>query len=52
MLVGVGLFGVITANLAAYFLEDSDDAVGRKLDEMNDRLARLEELLGRPDARQ
>jgi voltage-gated potassium channel len=45
MLIGVGLFGVITANLSAFFIEDGDDHVARQLEEMSDRLSRMEALL-------
>jgi hypothetical protein len=36
---------VITANLSAFFIEDGDDHVARQLEEMSDRLSRMEALL-------
>lgn len=45
MLIGVGLFGVITANLSAFFIEDSGTEVEAQLREVNARLTRLEALL-------
>lgn len=41
MLVGIGVFGVVTANIAAYFVEESDDDAA----EVKERLARIEQLL-------
>jgi len=45
MLVGIGLLGVITANVAAYFVtrEDTDDR--RRLQMLEERLERMEGLL-------
>lgn len=45
MLIGVGLFGVITANLSAFFIEDNGTEVEAQLREVNARLTRLGELL-------
>lgn len=41
MLVGIAVFGVVTANIAAYFVEESNDDT----EELKTRLARIEELL-------
>lgn len=43
MLIGIGLFGVLTANLAALLIDEKDDEVLAQLREVNDRLRRLEE---------
>lgn len=45
MLIGVGLFGVITANLSAFFIEDSGDEMKIQLRQMADKLDRMEALL-------
>lgn len=45
MLIGVGLFGVITANLSAFFIEDNATEVEAQLREVNARLTRIEALL-------
>ncbi len=47
MLIGVGLFGVITANFSAYFIESGADDSALQLREINERLERLERLLER-----
>jgi voltage-gated potassium channel len=52
MLLGVGLFSLVSANLAAYFIERGQAQKKRKperiiikeLSELNTRLAHLEEL--------
>lgn len=41
MLVGIAVFGVVTANIAAYFAEEANDDT----EELKTRLARIEELL-------
>lgn len=49
MLTGIALFGVLTANIAAYFVEDDDndrDALGHRLDEIIRRLDAIEAQLG------
>jgi voltage-gated potassium channel len=51
MLSGIALFGVLTANIAAFFVERTQeettrDPVVAKLDEVLERLAALEERLG------
>jgi voltage-gated potassium channel len=57
MLVGIGLIGVLTATVASFFVQEHTDAnkdqlqaahedLGVRLDGMNDRLARIEALLG------
>ena len=43
MVLGIALFGVLTANLAALLVEDKEDEVLAQLREVNDRLRRLEE---------
>jgi voltage-gated potassium channel len=43
MLIGISMFGLLTARVAAFFVEaDEQDAVGTKLDEILARLERLE----------
>lgn len=41
MLVGIAVFGVVTANIAAYFAEEANDDT----EKLKTRLARIEELL-------
>ena len=50
MLIGISMFGVLTARVAALFVEASEeDHIARKLDEVLARLDRLErELAARP----
>ena len=43
MVLGIALFGVLTANLAALLVEDQEDEVLAQLREVNERLRRLEE---------
>lgn len=48
MLVGVGVFGVVTANLAAFFVESADDheeALADKVDALRVQVAELEARL-------
>jgi voltage-gated potassium channel len=46
MLVGISLFGVLTARVAAFFVQDEQrDAEANKLDDIRVRLQRVEELL-------
>jgi voltage-gated potassium channel len=48
MLVGISVFGVITARVAAFFVEASEgDHIGEKLDDVLARLERLERELQR-----
>ena len=53
MIAGIALFGVITATIAAYFVEQeeeqSDSAVAAKLDEISMRLERIEQRLTASD---
>jgi voltage-gated potassium channel len=54
MLLGVGLFSLVSANLAAYFIERGqaqkkrkpERIIAKELNELNMRLAKLEELFG------
>lgn len=51
MLVGIGVFSVVTANIAAFFVETSDtEAQSVSLDDLDQRLARIEALLSGPSA--
>ncbi len=43
MVLGIALFGVLTANLAALLVEDKEDDMLAQLREVNERLRRLEE---------
>lgn len=43
MILGIALFGVLTANLAALLVEGKDDEVLAQLQEINERLKRLEQ---------
>jgi voltage-gated potassium channel len=45
MLVGIGLLSVVTANVAAFFVETGDERSGSGLTEMQARLERIEQLL-------
>jgi voltage-gated potassium channel len=46
MLVGISVFGVLTARVAALFIEaNEEDQSGQKLDEILTRLERLERAL-------
>ncbi len=46
MLMGVGLFGLLAASLASFFIEkQSEDTVGAKLDAISQRLDRIEASL-------
>jgi voltage-gated potassium channel len=47
MLAGIAIFGVLTANIAAFFVEQEQqgDPVAERLDEVLRRLERLEERL-------
>jgi voltage-gated potassium channel len=45
MLTGIGLLGVITANVAAFFVSKHDVAERRRMDALEDRLQRIEGLL-------
>lgn len=50
MLLGIGLFGVVTANIAAFFVEEAnspEDATVDPLVEIDARLARIEMLMER-----
>ncbi len=51
MLSGIALFGVLTANIAAFFVEQDqeDDPIVAKIDEVLRRLERLEERLAAGD---
>ena len=48
MLVGVGLFGLLTASVAAYFVESSREPAPS--DEVLEELRRIRELLEPPPA--
>ena len=48
MLLGVALFGLITANLAALFVEEQESETLVQLRQINERLARLEASLPPP----
>ena len=50
MLVGIGLFGVLTANVAAYFVERSGDAPAAPQASLDEVLAELRRLHARLDA--
>jgi len=43
MILGIALFGILTATLAAFFVEENDDEVVAQLREVNERLRRPEE---------
>jgi voltage-gated potassium channel len=45
MLLGITLFGVVTAHLAAIFVEDQEDAVEARLIELTKKIGDLEELI-------
>ena len=45
ILVGIAVFGTITANLAAFFAEQRDDNVLREVRSLRDQVRRLEEQL-------
>ena len=47
MLLGIAAFGLVTANLAALFVEDQDDDLRAELREVNERLRRIEAALER-----
>ena len=50
MVLGIALFGYLAGALASYFFErDEDEKVDPQLQEINERLARLEKLLIRRD---
>ena len=51
MLIGIGLFGVLTANVAAYFVESARDQSGDPApDQLDEVLAELRRLHDRLDA--
>lgn len=45
MLVGIGLLGIVTANVAAFFVSEADVSDRRRLDALEQRLERIERLL-------
>ena len=45
MIVGIGLIGAITANVAAFFVSQEDAADRQRLEALEDRLDRIERLL-------
>jgi voltage-gated potassium channel len=45
MVLGIALFGIVTANLAAFFVEEREDEVLIKLRALDERLRRIEEAL-------
>jgi voltage-gated potassium channel len=50
MILGIALFGVITANLAAFFVEEQEgpqDQLTAQLQELNERIRRIEEAIER-----
>ena len=48
MLLGITAFGVVTANLAAFFVEEQEDEAKTKLAQLDERLGRMEVFLRRP----
>ena len=46
MLMGIGLFGALTASLAAILMESGENEIAAQLREVNERLRRLEERAG------
>jgi voltage-gated potassium channel len=48
MLLGIAAFGVITANLAALFVEEQEDEAKLHLLQLDERLGRMETFLRRP----
>ena len=52
MLLGIALFGILTANIAAYFVHSGshEDEITAKLDEVLERLKRLENQRLEPPA--
>lgn len=46
MFVGIGVFGVLTANVAAWFIESDDDAQRQILDELQSLRSEVESLRG------
>jgi voltage-gated potassium channel len=51
MLFGIGLFGLLAASMASYFLGEKQEGTEDKLDEISERLNRIEEALRNPDQR-
>lgn len=49
MLIGIGLFGALTASLAAVLMQANEDEATLQLREINERLRRLEERLAADD---
>jgi voltage-gated potassium channel len=47
MVLGIALFGLLTASLASYFVDNKQDEVHPQWDELKERLARMEDLLRR-----
>jgi voltage-gated potassium channel len=45
MLLGIAAFGLVTANLAAFFVEEQDDLAKSQLLDMDERLRRMEDIL-------
>ncbi|MGQ9611814.1 MAG: hypothetical protein ACUVSL_05530 [Chloroflexus sp.] len=51
MIAGIALFGLLTANVAAFFVEeDTVDRSQADLAMINERLARIEQLLAEGDS--
>jgi voltage-gated potassium channel len=48
MLLGIAAFGVVTANLAALFVEEKEDEAKAHLQQLDERLGRIEAVLRRP----
>jgi voltage-gated potassium channel len=47
MIVGIGLFGLLAASLASYFVEQGREPLSAKVDELQDQLNRMEAMLSR-----
>jgi hypothetical protein len=47
MLLGISLFGIVSANLAAFFVETSDEDVMSELMKLREQIKLLSDLLER-----
>ncbi|MCC6313899.1 MAG: potassium channel family protein [Thermomicrobiales bacterium] len=52
MILGIGLFGLLTANLATLFVEAEENKLDRQLSDLDSRLRRIEDALGKQAHRQ